>query len=132
MTGRARRAARGLAGPKADKPISLALQGGGAHGAFTWGVLDYILEDGRLAIEAITGANAGAINAVVLLEGWLEGGAQGAREQLRKFWKRVSLEGVLSPIQRSVSTESSAFGVPTARPPISGSRRGRTLRAPMT
>jgi NTE family protein len=105
MTGRvarAKQASRGLAGPKAEKPISLALQGGGAHGAFTWGVLDYILEDGRLAIEGITGASAGAMNAVVLLEGWVEGGADGAREQLRKFWKRVSLEGVLSPIQRSV------------------------------
>ena len=49
----------GLAGPRAEKTVSLALQGGGAHGAFTWGVLDALLEDGRLAIEAITGASAG-------------------------------------------------------------------------
>jgi NTE family protein len=58
MTGQAKKpigAPRGLAGPKAEKTISLALQGGGAHGAFTWGVLDAILEDGRLANEAITG-----------------------------------------------------------------------------
>jgi NTE family protein len=82
--------------------VSLALQGGGAHGAFTWGVLDAILEDGRLAIEAITGASAGSMNAVVLVEGWLEGGAEGAREQLRKFWKRVSLDGALSPVQRNL------------------------------
>ena len=59
--------------------MSLALQGGGAHGAFTWGVLDALLEDGRLAVDAITGASAGAINAVVMVEGWLEGGIDGAR-----------------------------------------------------
>ena len=80
MSGRAGRAdgtLRGLVGPKAEKTVSLALQGGGAHGAFTWGVLDAILEDGRLAIEAITGASAGSMNAVVLAEGWAEGGPQG-------------------------------------------------------
>lgn len=93
---------QGLIGPRSEKPISLALQGGGAHGAFTWGVLDYFLEDGRLGIEAITGASAGAMNAVVLMEGWLEGGSDGARAQLRQFWKRVSLDGVLSPLQRSL------------------------------
>jgi len=105
MTGRAANRtsiSRGLRGPNAEKTVSLALQGGGAHGAFTWGVLDYLLEDGRLAIEAITGASAGALNAVVLFEGWLEGGADGARAQLRQFWKRVSLDGVLSPIQRTL------------------------------
>jgi NTE family protein len=103
VTGRAGETAgtlRGLAGPKAEKTVSLALQGGGAHGAFTWGVLDAILEDGRLAIEAITGASAGSMNAVVLVEGWLDGGAEAAREHLRKFWKRVSLDGALSPIQQ--------------------------------
>jgi NTE family protein len=105
MTGRAASRSssmRGLTGPGAEKPISLALQGGGAHGAFTWGVLDFLLEDGRLGIEAITGTSAGAINAVVLFEGWLEGGRDGARAQLRRFWKRVSLDGVLSPVQRSL------------------------------
>src|SRR5215211_6193339 len=91
---------RGLAGPKAEKTVSLALQGGGAHGAFTWGVLDAILEDGRLAIEAITGASAGSMNAVVLAEGWMEGGPKGAREQLYEFWRRVSLDGALSPAQQ--------------------------------
>jgi NTE family protein len=90
----------GLAGPRAEKPVSLALQGGGAHGAFTWGVLDALLEDGRLAIEAITGASAGSVNAVVLAEGWLEGGVDGAREQLRTFWQRISLDGALSTAQQ--------------------------------
>jgi NTE family protein len=112
MSGRAGRkpeTPRGLAGPKAEKTISLALQGGGAHGAFTWGVLDYLLQDGRLAIEAVTGASAGSMNAVVLLEGWIRGGPDGAREQLRKFWKRVSLEGVLSPIQRTLFDQFLGF-----------------------
>src|ERR671916_398663 len=77
-----RRAIRSLAGPGAEKIVALALQGGGAHGAFTWGVLDALIEDGRLSIEAITGASAGAMNGVVLVEGWLEGGPDGARDQL--------------------------------------------------
>ncbi len=90
----------GLAGPRAEKTVSLALQGGGAHGAFTWGVLDALLEDGRLAVEAITGASAGAMNAVVMVEGWLGGGIDGARSQLETFWRRASLDGSLSPTQR--------------------------------
>ncbi|MBM6579555.1 patatin-like phospholipase family protein [Microvirga sp. BT689] len=105
MTGQAEKIShpvRGLRSPNAEKLVSLALQGGGAHGAFTWGVLDQLLADGRLAIEAITGTSAGSMNAVVLFEGWLEGGRDGAREQMRQFWKRVSLNGVLSPIQRSL------------------------------
>jgi NTE family protein len=90
----------GLAGPRAEKTVALALQGGGAHGAFTWGVLDALIEDGRLAFEAVTGASAGAMNAVVMVEGWLEGGPDGARNQLETFWKRVSLDGNLSNSQR--------------------------------
>jgi NTE family protein len=99
----------GLAGPRAEKSVSLALQGGGAHGAFTWGVLDAILEDGRLAIEAVTGASAGAMNAVVMVEGWLEGGADAARAQLETFWRRVSLDGTLSPVQRGLFDQFLAF-----------------------
>ena len=105
MTGRARRRegpTGGLAGPRAQKTVSLALQGGGAHGAFTWGVLDALLEDGRLAVEAITGASAGAMNAVVMVEGWLGGGIDGARSQLETFWRRASLDGSLSPAQRAL------------------------------
>ncbi|MEN5081965.1 patatin-like phospholipase family protein [Bosea sp. TWI1241] len=105
MTGRKQRRVppvRGLAGPKAEKPISLALQGGGAHGAFTWGVLDEILADGRLAIEAITGASAGAMNAVVLTEGWLVGGADGARSALEGFWRRISVDGKYGGSERSL------------------------------
>ena len=72
------------------KHINLALQGGGAHGAFTWGVLDRLLEDKRVAIEAISGTSAGALNAVVLVDGLMEGGPEGARRQLRQFWEAVS------------------------------------------
>jgi NTE family protein len=83
--------------PKIDwtgqKKVNLALQGGGAHGAFTWGVLDAILEDGRLDIEAITGTSAGAMNAVVFAQGYLEGGREGARKALEKFWQTISNQG---------------------------------------
>jgi NTE family protein len=119
MSGRAGRAdgtLRGLVGPKAEKTVSLALQGGGAHGAFTWGVLDAILEDGRLAIEAITGASAGSMNAVVLAEGWAEGGPHAAREQLRKFWKRVSLDGALSPVQQRLFNRFLGYWSPDGSP----------------
>jgi NTE family protein len=119
MSGRAGRPdgkLRGLAGPKAEKTVSLALQGGGAHGAFTWGVLDAILEDGRLAIEAISGASAGSMNAVVLAEGWAEGGPDAAREQLRKFWKRVSLDGALSPVQQRLFNRFLGYWSPDGSP----------------
>lgn len=81
------------------KKINLALQGGGSHGAFTWGVLDYLLEDDRLDIAAVSGTSAGAMNAVVMAEGWLENGREGAREKLRQFWRAISTENALSPAQ---------------------------------
>jgi NTE family protein len=72
------------------KTVSLALQGGGSHGAFTWGVLDRLLEDERIEIEAISGASAGAVNAVVLAHGLTNGGRDGARRALAEFWNSVS------------------------------------------
>lgn len=72
------------------KHIELALQGGGAHGAFTWGVLDRLLEDERIGIDAISGTSAGAMNAVVLADGLMASGRDGARDALRRFWNRVS------------------------------------------
>jgi NTE family protein len=75
------------------KPVSLALQGGGAHGAFQWGVLDRLLEFGGLKIHSITAASAGAMNAVALLSGLLEGGQEGARSKLEAFWRAVSQGG---------------------------------------
>jgi NTE family protein len=87
---------------KTIKPITLALQGGGAHGAFTWGVLDALLGDERIDIKAISGTSAGAMNAVALAEGMTEGGREGARNQLRRFWGRIGDAGRYSPIQRGL------------------------------
>jgi NTE family protein len=84
----------------ARKTTNIALQGGGSHGAFSWGVLDALLEEERLDIAAISGASAGAMNAVVLAEGLATGGRDGARRKLADFWLSVSEEGVLSPVQR--------------------------------
>jgi NTE family protein len=70
--------------------VTMALQGGGSHGAFTWGVLDRLLEDGRIDIEAISGASAGAMNAVATAYGYAVGGRDGAREALARFWDAVA------------------------------------------
>src|SRR6516162_8061968 len=72
------------------KTVNLALQGGGSHGAFTWGVLDRLLKEKGLAFEGITGTSAGAVNAVVLADGLAAGGRQGAREALTAYWRKVS------------------------------------------
>jgi len=81
--------------------VNLALQGGGAHGAFSWGVLDALLEDTRFDIAAISGTSAGAMNAVALADGYTAAGRDGARETLERFWKAVSEKASLSPIQRT-------------------------------
>ncbi len=78
------------------KMVNLALQGGGAHGAFTWGVLDRILEDGRIGFEGISGTSAGAMNAVALADGWYENRTEGAREKLENFWRAISRSGSFS------------------------------------
>ena len=80
--------------------VDLALQGGGAHGAFTWGVLDHILDETWLHIDGISGTSAGAMNAVVLAHGLLEGGRSGARRALEAFWRRVSDAARFSPLRR--------------------------------
>jgi NTE family protein len=82
-------------------PIDLALQGGGSHGAFTWGVLERLLEESWLRIAGISGTSAGAMNAAVLAHGWTEGGAKGARTALEKFWQRISQAAAFSLLQRS-------------------------------
>lgn len=83
------------------KPISLALQGGGALGAYTWGALDRLLEDERLEIAAISGSSAGAMCGVVLVEGFQQAGAEGARRELRKFWEGVARAGHSNPYRRT-------------------------------
>lgn len=84
-----------------EKAVNIALQGGGAHGAFTWGVLDKLFEDDRIWIEAISGTSAGAMNAVVAAQGMYEDGAEGARRRLAAFWKTVSDSARASPVRRS-------------------------------
>jgi NTE family protein len=81
--------------------VDLALQGGGAHGAFTWGVLDRLLEESRLQIEGISGTSAGAMNAAVLISGQSVGGTEGAKAALEQFWRRVSDAALLSPFRRT-------------------------------
>src|SRR5690554_1541648 len=82
--------------------IELALQGGGAHGALTWGVLDRLLEEPWLHIEGISGTSAGAMNAVVLADGFEADGRDGARAALEHFWRGVSRAALASPIQRDL------------------------------
>ena len=82
--------------------VNLALQGGGAHGAFTWGVLDRLLDEKRLGIDGISGTSAGAMNGAALVSGFAKGGAKGAREALDEFWRGVSELGLLSPIHRTL------------------------------
>jgi NTE family protein len=84
-----------------EKTINLALQGGGAHGAVTWGVLDRLLEDERIAIDGICGTSAGAMNAAALAAGWVDGGREAARRALEDFWRAISHGARLSPIQPS-------------------------------
>jgi NTE family protein len=81
--------------------VDLALQGGGSHGAFTWGVLDRLIEESWLRIEAISGTSAGAMNAALVADGWTQGGAGGARAALEAYWRRVSQAAAFSPLQRS-------------------------------
>src|SRR5258708_2360406 len=80
--------------------VDLALQGGGSHGAFSWGVLDRILEEPWLRIDGISGTSAGAMNAAVLASGYADEGAVGARAALERFWRTVSRAAALSPFQR--------------------------------
>jgi len=86
---------------RAPVAVDLGLQGGGAHGAFTWGVLDRLLEESWLTFDGISGTSAGAMNAVVMADGLAAGGPEGARAALEKFWKRVSDAAQFSPLRRS-------------------------------
>jgi len=95
--------------PFSGRPdIALALQGGGAHGAFTWGVLDHLLESGRFHPAAISGTSAGAMNAIALAQGWMDGGAEGARAALTRFWTAV---GTRVPFDLLTSGDSARPGL---------------------
>ena len=99
--------------PPWPRRIDLALQGGGSHGAFTWGVLDRLLEDGGLDIRAISGTSAGALNAGVLVTGFARGGRDGARQALREFWLDVSRAAQsfspFSPAQAAAQSDAFNF-----------------------
>jgi NTE family protein len=88
------------ASDRAPVSVDFALQGGGAHGAFTWGVLDRLLEEPWLRIEGISGTSAGAMNAAVMISGHAAGGAVAARAALEAFWRKVSAAARLSPFRR--------------------------------
>ncbi|HEX4614838.1 MAG TPA: patatin-like phospholipase family protein [Stellaceae bacterium] len=86
--------------PRRNRPnrsLSLALQGGGSFGAYTWGVLDRLLQEQSLGLDMISGTSAGAINAVILADGLAEGGPPAARERLARFWRRISDAAALTP-----------------------------------
>ena len=96
---------------QAVKTVNLALQGGGSHGAYTWGVLDALAEDTRIEISAISGSSAGAMNGVVFASGMSEGGRERAREKLEKFWLSISSEDSLTAFERRwVDKALSAWG----------------------
>jgi NTE family protein len=101
------------------KKINLALQGGGAHGAFTWGVADHLLADDRLQVAGISGASAGAINAVMIADGLARGGPEEARKRLAAFWRAASAGGDLPPVQRAVADRLFSF-LPFATSPVQG------------
>jgi NTE family protein len=77
--------------------LSLALQGGGSFGAFTWGALERLLDEPEISFDAISGVSAGAVNAVLLASGLMEGGREAAKARLERFWKRMSRSAPLTP-----------------------------------
>jgi len=91
------------------KRVNLALQGGGAHGAFTWGVLEHLLLDERLEVEGISGTSAGAVNAVMLADGLTRGGREEAIKRLGDFWRAASSSGNLPALQRAVMERLLSF-----------------------
>ena len=99
--------------------VDLALQGGGAHGAFTWGVLDRLLEEEWLRIDGVSGTSAGAMNGAVLADGYAANGPDGARVSLEAFWRKVSDAAKLSPFHARRSMCCSAVGRSTIPRPLS-------------
>ena len=107
-------------------PLGLALQGGGAHGAFTWGVLDRLLEEPTFTIEAVSGTSSGALNALAVAQGWLEGGREGARACLDTLWTRIGTHaqmaqwmfGVVSPAGREAMLNLHRYFTPRQMNPL--------------
>jgi NTE family protein len=99
------------------KVVTLALQGGGSHGAFTWGVLDRLLEDERIEIEGVSGASAGAMNAVMLAHGLTVGGRDGARQALKDFWEGIASKAPLKFMPENLLASNNA-GTQTSTAPV--------------
>lgn len=112
------------------KDISLALQGGGSHGAFTWGVLERLLEEDSINITEITATSAGAMNAVILNYGFSKGGKELAKKLLESFWKKISFISALSPVQPSVFEKFMGVTSPTANPMFQAADMLRHLFSP--
>jgi NTE family protein len=93
-----------------QKSLDLALQGGGAHGAYTWGILDRLLDDEEIAIDGVCGTSAGAMNGVCLIYGMAKGGRAGAKELLHKFWQEISEAGKYSMLKPSYYDRSKSKG----------------------
>ena len=102
-------AAPHIAKPVKARRINLALQGGGTHGAFTWGVLERLLEDDRLDIDGVSGTSAGALNAAILVQGLAEGGREGAIRALGRLWREVAKRLAFSPL-RNTPLEKAIWG----------------------
>jgi NTE family protein len=99
------------------KKLHLGLQGGGSYGAFGWGVLDRLLEDGRFEIAAISGSSGGAINAAVMLDGYAQGGGrEGARLALQRFWNTLGAMSIFSPLRRAPADYLAGQGSMQASP----------------
>ncbi|WP_431268212.1 patatin-like phospholipase family protein [Dankookia sp. P2] len=90
-----------VAKPVATKRLNLALQGGGTHGAFTWGALDRLLEDERIVFDGVSGTSAGGINAAIFVQGLAEGGREGAKKALDRMWRDVAGRLAMSPLQNT-------------------------------
>src|SRR5687768_3624680 len=95
--------------------LLLALQGGGAHGAFTWGVLDRLLEEPDFGIEAVSATSSGAVNAVAMAHGWIEDGREGARAHLARIWQRIGEKGSLASWGFAPSASGGAWLLELAR-----------------
>ena len=95
--------------PAAPRRVNLALQGGGTHGAFTWGVLERLLEEEALEIDGVSGTSAGAINGAILVQGLAAGGREGARRALEKLWRDVAARLAFSPL-RNTPIEKAIWG----------------------
>jgi NTE family protein len=100
-----------------SRPVDLvlALQGGGAHGAFTWGVLDRLLEEPEIGIEAISATSSGAVNAVAMAQGWIEDGREGARAHLTRIWQRIGEKNALASWGFAPSVAGGAWLLELAR-----------------